>query len=148
MAIRKVYTIGFAKRGAKEFFKTLKEHGIQQLLDIRLKNSSQLSGYAKKDDLQYFLKVICNITYRHELLLAPTQDILDNYKKKRISWLDYEKQYLKLMELRGVEKNLPRTVFDIPSVLLCSEKTAEKCHRRLALEYLQSKWRDIKIIHL
>jgi len=113
-----------------------------------LKNSSQLSGYAKKEDLQYFLKEICGITYRHELILAPTQEILDNYKKKRLSWPEYEKQYNELLEMRGVEKNLPKSILDVPSVLLCSEKIAEKCHRRLAIEYLQSKWCDIEIVHL
>ena len=148
MAVRKVYTIGFTKRRAEEFFETIKNAGIKQLIDIRLNNSSQLAGFTKKDDLQYFLKVICNVIYRHELLLVPTQEILDAYKKNRGSWSDYEKSFFNLMAARQVETRFPKSTFDIPTVLLCSENKAEKCHRRLVLEYLLSKWGEIKIIHL
>ena len=148
MEIRKVYTIGFAKRSAEEFFEAIKKAGIRQLLDIRLNNSSQLAGFTKRDDLRYFLKAICGVSYRHELLLAPTQEILDAYKKYRGSWSNYEKAFLALMATRRVEVKLPRSIFDIPTVLLCSERTAERCHRRLAVEYLQSRWGDIEIFHI
>ena len=148
MEIRKVYTIGFTKRSAEEFFEAIKKAGIRRLLDIRLNNSSQLAGFTKRDDLQYFLKVICGANYRHELLLAPTQEILDAYKKGHGSWSNYEKAFFSLMTARRVDIKLPRNIFDSPTVLLCSEHTAERCHRRLVLEYLQSKWGDIEIVHI
>lgn len=148
MEIRKVYTIGFTKRSAEQFFEAIKKAGIRQLIDIRLNNSSQLAGFTKRDDLRYFLMAICGVNYKHELLLAPTQEILNAYKKGRGSWSNYEKSFLSLMSARQVEVKLPRTIFDSPTVLLCSEYSAEHCHRRLILEYLQSKWGNIEIIHI
>ncbi len=148
MEVRKVYTIGFTKRSAEEFFEVIKKAGIKQLLDIRLNNSSQLAGFTKKEDLRYLLKAICGVNYRHELLLAPTQEILDTYKKSHGSWSNYEKDFHTLMSIRQVEIEIPRSIFDTPTVLLCSERTADRCHRRLVLEYLQSKWGDIEIFHI
>ncbi len=143
-----VYTTGFTKKTAAQFFGSLKQVGIQRLVDIRLNNSSQLAGFAKKDDLSFFLKEICGIEYLHEPLLAPTQDMLDTYKKQKGSWSDYEQRFLALMRERRVEERISPQLFAIPTVLLCSEATAEHCHRRLVLEYLQEKWGEIEIIHL
>jgi uncharacterized protein (DUF488 family) len=148
MEIRKAYSIGFTKRTAEGFFETLKKTGIKQLIDIRLNNVSQLAGFTKREDLKYFLKTICGVIYRHELILAPTQDILDAYKKEKGNWSNYEKSFLELMAARQVENKIPRSTFELPTVLLCSEPTPQKCHRRLVLEYLKSKWGDIEIVHL
>jgi uncharacterized protein (DUF488 family) len=143
-----VYTTGFTKKTAAQFFGSLKQAGIKQLVDIRLNNSSQLAGFAKKEDLAFFLKEICSIEYLHEPLLAPTQDMLDTYKKQKGSWSDYEQRFLALMRERRVEERIDSKLFAIPTVLLCSEATAEHCHRRLVLEYLRDKWGEIEIIHL
>lgn len=143
-----VYTTGFTKKTAAQFFGSLKEAGIKRLVDIRLNNSSQLAGFAKKGDLAFFLKEICGIEYLHEPLLAPTQELLDTYKKQNGSWSDYEQCFLALMQERRVEESIDPALFEIPTVLLCSEVTAEHCHRRLVLEYLQEKWGKLEIIHL
>jgi len=143
-----VFTIGFTQKTAAEFFGTLKRAGIKQLLDVRLNNSSQLSGFAKRDDLPYFLSELCGIEYRHEPLLAPTQEMLDTYKKQKGSWQEYERRFLELMSERKIEDALDRQLFAVPTVLLCSEATAEQCHRRLVLEYLREKWGDFEIVHL
>lgn len=143
-----VYTIGFTKKPASKFFGELKRVGIKQLIDVRLNNSSQLAGFTKKNDLTFFLMEICAANYIHEPLLAPTSEILTSYKKKKISWQDYEKRFLDLMVGRKVEEKINRNIFDKPTVLLCSESTAEYCHRRLVLEYFQSKWGNFEIIHL
>lgn len=143
-----VYTTGFTKKTAAQFFGSLKQAGIKRLVDVRLNNSSQLAGFTKKEDLSFFLKEICGIEYLHELLLAPTQDMLDTYKKQRGSWSDYEQRFLALMQERKVEERIDPNLFAIPTVLLCSEVTAEHCHRRLVLEYLREKWGEIEIIHL
>jgi len=143
-----VYTIGFTKRTAEEFFGALKRAGVKRLLDVRLNNSSQLAGFTKKDDLPFFLKEICGAEYVHEPLLAPTQELLDNYKKKKGSWQEYERSFLQLMEQRKIEDQIDRRLFAVPTVLLCSETTAEHCHRRLVLEYLGKKWGDVKAVHL
>lgn len=143
-----IYTIGFTKRTAAEFFGALRRAGIKRLLDVRLNNSSQLAGFTKREDLPFFLKEICSAEYIHQPLLAPTQDMLDAYKKKRGSWQEYEDCFLHLMKERKIEDRIDRNMFATPTVLLCSETTADRCHRRLVLEYLKSKWGDLKVVHL
>lgn len=143
-----IFSIGFTQTTAEGFFSRIRENGIKRLIDVRLNNVSQLSGFAKKDDLRYFLRELCSSEYIHLPILAPTQDILKAYQAKEISWGEYETEFTNLMEERKVDLILPRETFKIPSVLLCSEATAEKCHRRLVLEYLKAKWSDLKITHL
>src|ERR1039457_4020652 len=143
-----IYSIGFTQKSAAQFFGALKSAGIQRLLDIRLNNTSQLAAFAKKDDLAYFLKAICNAEYHHEPLLAPTQEILDAYKKSKGDWAAWERHFNALIRSRQIEKQLDRAQFSQPTVLLCSELTPEHCHRRLVLEYLQKKWGDITVVHL
>jgi uncharacterized protein (DUF488 family) len=143
-----VSTIGFTKKSAREFFDTLRRAGIRQLIDVRLNNVSQLAGFTKKADLEYFLREIGGISYRHEPLLAPTQSILDQYKKRRGDWTEYERQFLSLMSERCVERHYRPDLFATPSVLLCSEPTAEHCHRRLVAEYFKLMWGNMDIIHL
>ncbi len=143
-----IYSIGFTQKSAGEFFETLKANGIERLLDVRLNNTSQLAGFAKQADLAYFLKQICGAEYAHEPLLAPTQEILDAFKKKKGDWRVYTDEFLSLMRTRRIESAISRQSFSKKTVLLCSEPTAEHCHRRLVLEYLQKHWGDIIIHHL
>jgi uncharacterized protein (DUF488 family) len=143
-----VFTIGFTQSSATHFFGRLRGAGIKRLLDVRLNNVSQLAGFAKRDDLAFFLHELCGAEYVHETLLAPTSDLLDGYKKQGGSWTDYERQFLDLMAQRRVEERLDRTSFAVPTALLCSEATAEQCHRRLAAEYLRERWGGLTITHL
>jgi uncharacterized protein (DUF488 family) len=143
-----IYSIGFTQKSASEFFGTLKAHGIERLLDVRLNNTSQLAGFAKQADLAYFLQEICNAAYEHEPLLAPTQELLDAFKKHKGSWDVYEESFLSLMKERKIECAIDRESFAKRTVLLCSEPTAEHCHRRLVLEYLRQHWEGIEIHHL
>ncbi len=143
----KVFTLGFTKKSAAEFFDLLRESGAKRLVDVRLNNVSQLSGFAKKDDLEYFLDKICRMGYAHLPELAPTREMLDAYRKEHHNWEIYESQFLALMAQRRVEKmGIKRTIAN--SCLLCSEDQPEHCHRRLAAEYLQSHWGDVEIVHL
>jgi uncharacterized protein (DUF488 family) len=143
-----IYSIGFTQKSAREFFDTLKAHGIERLLDVRLNNTSQLAAFAKQADLAYFLHEICGAAYEHEPLLAPTQEMLDTYKKQKGSWEDYTEAYLALIRTRKVEAALSKKSFRKKTVLLCSEATPEHCHRRLVLEYLQEHWKGVTIRHL
>ena len=143
-----VYTIGFTHKSAEQFFGTLGKAGIRRLVDVRCNNTSQLAGFSKRDDLRYFLREICGIDYIHEPSLAPTAELLASYRKKELGWQEYEKRFLHLLSTRGVEGNLDRRLFDVPPALLCSEMTAERCHRRLALEYLGRHWGDLTVVHL
>jgi uncharacterized protein (DUF488 family) len=144
----KVYSIGFTKKTAADFFAALRQAEIRRLLDVRLHNASQLAGFTKRDDLPFFLKELCGADYLHEPLLTPTQDLLEGYRKKRISWGEYEPHFLSLLADRAVEQKIDRKLFQIPTVLLCSEVTATRCHRRLVLEYLQEKWGGLEIVRL
>jgi uncharacterized protein (DUF488 family) len=143
-----VYTIGFTQTSAAEFFGQLRKAGIRRLVDIRLNNVSQLAGFAKRDDLRFFLSEICGAEYVHKPELAPTKEVFDAYKKQKGSWDDFESGFLRLMAERQIESVIDRSLFDVPTVLLCSEPTADHCHRRLVLEYLNRKWGDVRAIHL
>lgn len=143
----KIYTIGFTKKSAREFFEKLRRPGLMRLIDVRLNNVSQLAGFSKKDDLEFFCDAIVSIPYLHLPELAPTQEMLDEYKKKKGDWMEYESRFLSLMEQRKVGDNLDRRIMD-GGCLLCSEPTPEHCHRRLAAEYLSRKWGNIEIEHI
>ena len=142
-----IYTIGFTKKSASTFFGLLQKSGAERLVDVRLNNVSQLAGFAKRDDLKFFLAELCNMDYTHELRLAPTQEMLDNYKKRGSSWQEYERWFIDLMVERKIEAIIPPSLLD-NAVLLCSEATPHNCHRRLVSEYLAEHWGDVVVIHL
>jgi uncharacterized protein (DUF488 family) len=143
-----IYTIGFTQTSAEDFFGRLKHAGVRRLLDVRLNNTSQLAGFAKARDLPYFLAELLGAEYEHEPLLAPTQEILDAYKKQKGSWADYERAFEALLAERQIESALRPADFAAPTALLCSEASAEHCHRRLVCEYLSRHWQDVKAVHL
>jgi uncharacterized protein (DUF488 family) len=143
----KLFTIGFTRKNAERFFGLLRTSGAQRVVDVRLNNVSQLSGFAKKEDLRYFLRVICGMGYVHLPDLAPTQELLDEYKRQEIDWATYEKRFLRLLRKRRIEVSLPRsTIAD--ACLLCSESEPEQCHRRLVAEYLRDRWGEVEVVHL
>jgi uncharacterized protein (DUF488 family) len=142
-----LFTIGFAQRSAREFFTALKQNRVRKLIDVRLNNVSQLAGFTKKEDLEYFLKEICNIEYSHEPDFAPTKDLLDGYRKKEISWSVYEKKYLDLLSQRQVSTKIKLDELNM-ACLLCSEPKPDHCHRRLLADYLKDAKRDVIIKHL
>lgn len=143
----KLYTIGFTKKSAPTFFGLLQKSGAERLVDVRLNNVSQLAGFAKRDDLAYFLAEICGMDYHHELQLAPTKSMLDDYKKHGARWDDYERWFVDLIAERQIEDRISPALID-NSVLLCSEATAHHCHRRLVAEYLADRWSDVTVEHL
>jgi uncharacterized protein (DUF488 family) len=142
-----LFTIGFTKKSAETFFGKLRQAGVKRLIDVRLNNASQLAGFSKRDDLRYFLKEICGIDYAHVTCLAPTQSLLDEYRKRGLNWPKYEEQFLLLMRERRIEEQLSRDLLD-GACLLCSEEKPNMCHRRLVGEYLKEKWGDVEIAHL
>jgi uncharacterized protein (DUF488 family) len=142
-----LFTIGFTKKSAEKFFTKLSRSGVKRLIDVRLNNTSQLAGFAKKEDLAYFLKTICGIDYIHAPELAPTADILDAYKKHKGDWNVYERKFLDLMAQRQVEETVSKDLLD-GGCLLCSEDTPHHCHRRLVAEYLNNKWGNVEIKHI
>ena len=147
MAKVKIYTIGFTKKKAQTFFSKLQKEGVTKLIDIRLNNVSQLAGFAKRDDLIYFLREICNCDYRHIPNFAPTKDILDAYKKKQIDWNEYVRRFSKLIKDRKIENIITAEELN-NSCFLCSEPTPKQCHRRLVAEYFKEKLGNIEIKHL
>ena len=143
----KVYTIGFTKKSAPQFFELLKESGAKRLVDVRLNNVSQLSGFAKKGDLEYFLQKLCRMKYFHMPELAPTSEMLNAYRKEHRDWQTYEREFLALMDERRISKRGIKRIIN-NSCLLCSEHSAENCHRRLVAEYLNRHWGNVEIVHL
>jgi len=143
----RVFTIGFTKKSAEVFFSKLRLSGAMRIVDVRLNNVSQLAGFAKRNDLQYFLREVCDMDYVHEQALAPTQDMLDRYRKNKGDWSVYEREFLELMSAREIEKAVPRDVLS-EGCLLCSEDKPHHCHRRLIAEYLEARWGDVEVVHL
>lgn len=142
-----VYTIGFTKKSAQTFFELLRDSGAARVVDVRLNNVSQLAGFAKRDDLAYFLKQICNMDYLHLPVLAPTQEMLDEYRKGGGDWAQYEQRYLSLMRERRIQDVVSRELLT-DSCLLCSEDAPHRCHRRLVAEYLRQEWGEFDLRHL
>ncbi|MFJ7238155.1 DUF488 family protein [Streptomyces olivaceus] len=143
----KIQTIGFTKKSAKTFFGLLRTSEADILIDVRLNNVSQLSGFAKRNDLQYFLEELCGMAYSHRPDLAPTQSMLDDYKKHGAEWATYESKFLELMKQRRIEDSIPQNLL-ANAVLLCSEEKPHHCHRRLVAEYLAERWSGVTIKHL
>jgi len=140
----KIYTIGFTKKSAKEFFTILQENEIEQLVDIRLNNKSQLAGFTKMKDLKYFLKEIAIIDYFYFDYLAPTKELREMVS----DWKLYTSEYLKLLDKRKVLEKLDPNFFQTPTVFLCSETIASDCHRGILTTYLKENWSDVEVIHL
>ena len=147
-----IYTIGFTKKSAQEFFEDLlAPSGARRVLDVRLRPSSQLSGFAKVSksggDFEFLLSRLCGMDYVHAPLLAPSDELFTSYRGGDLTWDEYSERYLALLDERGIVKELDRGLLT-DAVLLCSEDSAERCHRRLAAEYLSRHWGDIEIVHL
>lgn len=142
-----VFSIGFTQKKAEAFFTLLRNEDVSRLVDVRLNNVSQLAGFAKRDDLTFFLKELCQIEYIHMPDLAPTKDILNLYKKGDMEWQEYEDKFTNLMIKRNIERVDQSIIKD--SCLLCSEHKPHHCHRRLVIEYLNKEWgADFKVKHL
>ncbi len=147
MAKTTLYTIGFTKKSAEEFFGKIKSAGVKKVIDIRLNNVSQLAGFAKRDDLKYFLKAICNCDYVHQTALSPSQELLDDWQNKKVDWPAYTVRFRKLIAARPIKDLF--SVEDLrDACLLCAEPTAEKCHRRLVAEHFKELFPEIEIKHL
>ena len=142
-----IFTIGFAETSADAFFNLLKRSGAKRIIDVRLNNTSQLAAFTKKNDLRFFLREICDMDYVHCPDLAPTQQILDAFKKHKGSWSVYEQAFNELMAQRAIQISVSRNLLHL-ACLLCSEKRPDQCHRRLVAEYLQTHWSDVAITHL
>lgn len=142
-----IYTIGFTKKNARRFFELLRESGVKRIVDVRLNNVSQLAGFAKKDDLSFFLDQIGGIGYKHIPELAPEKEMLADYRKNHKDWSLYAKQFLDLMYTRKIEDKIPKDVI-AEGCLLCSEDKPHYCHRRLVAEYLREHWGEVVVKHL
>ena len=142
-----LFTIGFNRKNAEKFFGLLSTSRVRRVVDVRLNNVSQLAGFAKRDDLKFFLQRVGGIDYVHLPDLAPTKEMLADYRKKRMGWDDYERQFLDLMRERRIENSIPKETID-GGCLLCSEDKPHHCHRRLVAEYLHDRWGGIDVRHL
>lgn len=143
-----VASIGFTGKSAQKFFSLLKDAHVRTVLDIRLNNTSQLAGFAKKQDLPFFLEQLCNAAYVEIPELAPEPELLKRYQGKQLSWENFREEYFDLIARRRVESNLDIALFD-SGCLLCSEHLPHHCHRMFALEYLNQQWNSrLSVTHL
>lgn len=143
-----LYTMGFTQKSAEDFFKKIRNHQIDIVVDVRLNNRSQLAGFSKGRDLAFFLKELADCNYDHNDFFAPTKVLLQDYKKGIKSWDDYVEIYKELILRRNMTSYFMRCYNEyISPLLLCSEATPEQCHRRLLAEAISSDY-SIEIIHL
>jgi len=143
-----LYTIGFTKKSAEQFFGLLKDNGVKQLVDVRISNNSQLAGFAKGKDLEFFIKEICHIPYKHITDFAPSKELLDQWHKQEVTWEEYVEVYTNLLKNRNILRKYGVKSFD-GSCFLCSEDTPKQCHRRLLVEYMKEHSTEkVNIIHL
>lgn len=142
-----IFTIGFTKKSAEQFFTILAESGVKRVLDIRLNNKSQLAGFTRRDDLRYFLNSLNNIDYAHLIELAPESQMLKDYRAKRISWDEYAEQYTRLLRSRPEAIAILKAL-EPGDCLLCSEAEPHYCHRRLAAGLAQELRTGLEVRHL
>ncbi|WP_424813388.1 DUF488 family protein [Roseococcus sp. YIM B11640] len=141
-------TIGFTRTTAERFFERLGGAQVKRVIDVRLHNTSQLAGFAKSDDLAWFLRTINGTGYVHAPELAPTEELMKFFKTDKGDWKVFERGFRALMKERRIERELKPSFF-AGGCLLCSEPTAERCHRRLVVDYLNEHWGgELKVTHL
>lgn len=144
-----IYTIGFTRKPAEEFFSLLRDAGVRHLIDIRLNNTGQLAGFAKQRDLAFFARELAGADYLHLPELAPTQELLDAFRKHGGPWEEYEAGFARLMDERTAYARFDRRLLEEGACLLCSEASPEHCHRRLVAEGLRAMSRNgLGIEHL
>ena len=146
----KIFTIGFTKKSAETFFELLELHRITELIDVRLYNNTQLAGFAKANDLKFFLNRISRIEYRHDLKFTPSEELLKSYRENLITWEDYTAEFAKIMKERRIVPHILTNYSDSPEVrycLLCTEVSAANCHRRLVAEKFAEVF-GMEIVHL
>jgi uncharacterized protein (DUF488 family) len=147
--MNRLYTIGFTQKSAKIFFGLLNSNPIDIVLDIRLNNTSQLAAFSKYPDIEFFLKEICDITYKHDVLFAPTDDILVAFKKKQITWDEYVAAFEKIKKDRKLKEHIVKNyMFENNICLLCSEQTPNQCHRSLVANMFTDLNSDIDVVNL
>ncbi len=146
--LKRLYTIGFSGKKLREFIHLLQQAQVTRVVDIRLHNTSQLAGYAKKDDLEYVLELV-GIEYIHMPELAPDEALFHDYKKKAIDWDTFEKRYRTLLDERSTGSHCTDILGEGTPAYLCSEEKPRYCHRRLLTDYLQQQCRQaLEVIHL
>jgi len=143
-----VYTIGTTQKPLEKFICLLQQAEVDAIVDIRLRNTSQLAGYSKRDDLAFLLREGFGIEYEHRPELAPTAEIMDAFKKDK-DFEAYEKAFLAVLAERdataigrGLLSRLQRPC------LLCAEPTPDGCHRRLVAEWWAERLPDVEVVHL
>lgn len=144
-----LHTIGFTQKTAEQFFGMIRDADVDRIIDVRLKSDSQIAGFAKSPNLQFFAKELCGIDYHHLPFLAPSTPLFTSYKKeKTMGWPDFRDRFLDLMDERHVEEKVSRDLLD-GACLLCSEHEPHECHRTLVAEYLRGRWNvAICLVHL
>ena len=143
-----LYTIGYKGKPLRTFIVRLQEAGVDAVIDVRLRNTSHLLGYTKRDDFAFLLQAGFGIAYEHCPELAPSEDILLVYRQDK-DWAAYTRQFAPLLIERRVEEHASSILgrYTAPC-LLCAETTADQCHRRLVAEYLAQHIPQLKVVHL
>ena len=145
--MKTIYTIGFTRKTLQQFIERLRAVDVSEVIDIRLRNTSQLAGWSKYPDVAYLLTAGFGIHYEHRLEFAPTAELLDEYNTTR-NWPAYEPRFKRILADRQLGNEAQTLLMKERICLLCTEPTADRCHRRLVAEYLKSFRPELEIRHL
>jgi uncharacterized protein (DUF488 family) len=147
MSMTAIYTIGFTRKTLQEFIERLRAAGVRKVIDVRLRNTSQLAGWSKYPDIAYLLTAGFGLNYEHHPEFAPTAELLDEYRKAR-DWPAYEDRFNQLLTDRQPQRQAQALLTEEAVCLLCAEPQADRCHRRLVAEYLRRLQPEAEIRHL
>lgn len=142
-----VCTIGFSKKNLREFITRLQHAGVKKVVDVRLNNTSQLAGYAKKQDLEFVLELV-GIDYEHRPEFAPTETLMKDFKENKVPWVEFESKFNNLLEERNPLANIELKNEPDVICLLCAEDEPIKCHRRLVADYMKKRYKEVVVNHL
>ncbi len=136
--MKRIFTIGFTKKSAEQFFDILQKNEIDLIADVRLNNKGQLAGFTKERDFKYFLSLF-KIDFIHLINFAPTKGLRNSYHSDW-NYEIYKNNYIKLLNSRDAVTNLVKLNLPYNNIcLLCSEPEADKCHRSVAAEEISKK---------
>ena len=146
-----LYTIGFTKKTAEQFYNLIRNNGITTIIDVRLNNTSQLASFSKYPDIVFFLHEICNCKYISERFFSPEEKTLKDYKNNAITWEEYVIQFNETLERRCIKdfisRNYSKIVQNEKICFLCSEDLPNMCHRKIIADIFAELF-DMKVNHL
>jgi uncharacterized protein (DUF488 family) len=141
----RIFTIGYEGTTVPEFIRSLKDAGVERVIDVRALPLSRRPGFSKSP-LRSALEE-AGIEYVHLKALGTPANGRAAARAGRHA--DLERIYagqLELPEAMAQSAQMLDLADEKPSALLCMEREPAHCHRTLLLNAVAPK--DVEVIHL